>query len=233
MEHGGGVFRENPRNLMFLGLGSYDLRNLLDFGEDKTSKFYIPGRFKRQKIQAWKKFFGCISSGLPGEATMSGRLFFWKDIFACLKNFAIPKATLQKLVSSYLFDWKFMETCLNPDLHHFISLVNGGFGTKLQKDRDTTRANHSAVLWRWFFCRVNAPGVSPRPIRWGPIGCRGAVWKPSYWVEWPHSYWGMRRGNGKKVQGRSSCNPVQINAYLCFLSSNGRNVFQGQFLVSF
>ena len=51
MEHGGGFFRENPRNLMFLGLGSYDLRNLLDFGEDKTSKFYIPGRFKRQKIQ--------------------------------------------------------------------------------------------------------------------------------------------------------------------------------------
>ena len=54
-----------------------------------------------------------------------------------------------------------METRLNPDLHHFISLVNGGFGTKLQKDRDTTRANHSAVLWR-FFCRVNSPSDSMR-----------------------------------------------------------------------
>lgn len=100
-------FPGKPKKSDVLGLGSYDLRNLLDFGEDKSSKFYIPGRFKRQRIQAWKKFFGCIGCGLPGEATMSGRLFFEKTFLHVSRIFAIPKATLQMLVSSCLFEWTF------------------------------------------------------------------------------------------------------------------------------
>lgn len=234
MEHGGGFFRENPRNLMSWGWGhmTWGICWTLVKINPQSFIYLADSRGKESKLE--KSSSAVSAVGFRVKPRCLGDFFFEKTFLHVSRIFAIPKATLQKLVSSCLFEWTFHGNSSQSWSSSFHFSCEWRLWHKASKRswHDTCESQCCALAVVFL--------SSKRSWSFPPSDSVRSDWLQRCSLEaqllsWmaPQLLREMRLGNGKKVQGRSSCNPVQINAYPCFLSSNGRNVLERQFLVSF